>query len=119
MFRIFCDVTERGQRIVEKCLGCGLVLPESWNRGTDAAPHVGAMMLAPEMLIPLGAFALLESGCKEVWLVGQTLIGIESTDDELEVELRRQFHQSNIRRRFAYSGTAGDRNVHVMTGRVH
>ena len=119
MYRILCDLTEHGQQIVEKCLGCGLTLPESWNRGTDAAPHVGAIMLAPEMLIPLGAFALLESGCREVWLVSQTLIGIESTDEDSEVELKRQFHQNNMQRRFAYAGTAGDRNVHMMTGRVH
>ena len=119
MYRILCDLTEDGQRIVEKCLGCGLSLPEAWNSGTDKTPHVGAIMLAPEMLIPLGAFALLESGCREVWLVGQTLIGIESTDAETEVALWRQFHQNNMQRHFAYGGTAGDRNVHLMTGRVH
>ena len=105
MYRILCDVTEPGQRIVEKCLGCGLTQPESWNCGTNETPRVGAIMLAPEMLIPLGAFALLESGCREVWLVGQTLIGIESTDEDMEVDLLRQFHQNNMQRRFAYVGT--------------
>ena len=119
MYRILCDVTERGKAIVEKCLGCQVVLPENWNHGTESTPHVGAIMLTPEMLIPLGAFALLESGCREVWLVGTALIGIERTDSEEEVELLREFHERNIRRRFAYRGTAGDRNVHVMTGRVH
>lgn len=118
MYRILCDVTLPGKAIVEKCLGCQVVLPESWNRGSDAFPHIGSILLATEMLVPLGVFALLENGCREVWLVGQALLGIEVTDKDAEVELWRAFHEQNIRRRFAYRGTAGDRNLHVMTGRV-
>jgi hypothetical protein len=39
------------------------------------------------MLVPLGIFALLESGCSEVWRNGQTLIGIEQGDPDNQVEL--------------------------------
>ena len=118
MYRILCDVTAQGKAIVEKCLDCQVVLSENWNRGSEATPHIGSIMLVPEMLVPLGVFALLESGCREVWLVGHALIGIESTDKDSEVELLRAFHEKNIQRRFAYRGTAADRNIHVMTGRV-
>ena len=118
MYRILCDVTERGKAIVEKCLGCQVVLPENWNHGSEATQHIGSIMVVPEMLVPLGVFALLDSGCREVWLVGRALIGIEAADDDKEVEMLRAFHEKNIRRRFSYGGTAGDRNIHVMTGRV-
>jgi hypothetical protein len=33
------------------------------------------------------------------------------------VEAFQRFHREDLRRRFAYRGTAGDRNQHVMSGR--
>jgi hypothetical protein len=50
---------------------------------------------------------------------GNTLIGIERTDSREEVELFKRFHSTDLVRRFAYSGTAGDRNQHMMSGRAH
>jgi len=46
-----------------------LKLPPNWNHGSDAEPHVGSIMLVPELLVPIAVFALLENGCKEVWKV--------------------------------------------------
>lgn len=115
MYRILCDVTDSGKRVLEKCLGVHVELAEAWNRGTPADPHVGSLMLAPEMLTPLGVFALLESGCPQVWLVASTLIGIEAESDA-ELAALREIYE--VKRTFGYRGTAGDRNVHVMTGRV-
>jgi hypothetical protein len=120
-YRILCDVTEQGKRILAKALGVSdMVLPENWNRGSEDAPHVGSIMLAPEMLIPIGVFALLETGCTAVWRVGNAgLLGVEPSDEPEQLEAIQRFYGTQLQRSFAYRGTAGDRNQHVMTGRVH
>lgn len=119
-YRILCDVTARGKRILEKCFGIpSLTLPENWNRGKATDPHVGSIMLSYEMLVPVGIFALLESGCTEVWLYRNgSLRGIEPTDSADEVQMARAFGGKEITRTFSYRGTAADRNVHVMSGRI-
>jgi hypothetical protein len=121
MYRILCDVTASGKRVLEKALGIAeLRLHESWNRGADDNPHTGSIMLARELLSFVGIFALLESGCPEVWLTkAGGLIGIEKGDQAEDVERFKRFHADDLARRFAYSGTAGDRNQHMMSGRVH
>jgi len=120
-YRILCDVTARGKKTLEKALSVAeLGLHENWNRGDQADPHVGSVMLAPDLLGFIGVFALLESGCREVWLTkGQTVIGIEADDSPDQVEALKRFHADDLARRFGYCGTAGDRNQHVMSGRVH
>ena len=120
MYRILCDVTARGKKTLEKALAVAeLRLQDNWNCGTDADPHVGSVMLAREVLPFIGVFALLEDGCLEVWLTrGNGLIGIERTDEAEEVERFKRFHADDLVRRFAYAGTAGDRNQHMMSGRV-
>jgi hypothetical protein len=47
-----------------------------------------------------------------------TLIGIEAEDSPDRAESFRRIHANDLARRFAYAGTAGDRNQHMMTGRV-
>ena len=118
MYRILCDVTGGGKSVLEKALGVAeLKLPESWNCGSDDDPHVGSVMLAREVLPFFGVFALLESGCPEVWLTkAGGLIGVERGDPSEEVERFKRFHADDLARRFAYSGTAGDRNQHIMSG---
>ena len=77
-YRLLCDVTEQGRKILAKCLGIpNLNLAENWNRGRAEDPHVGSIMLTHEMLTPLAVFALLESGCKEVYLVNNSVVGVE------------------------------------------
>jgi len=121
MYRILCDVTARGKKTLEKAFGVAELKPQdSWNCGSDTDPHIGSIMLAREVLPFVGVFALLEDGCPEVWLTkGNTLVGIDRTDREEDVERFKRFHADDLVRRFAYSGTAGDRNQHVMSGRVH
>src|SRR3954469_23798003 len=86
-YRLLCDVTAQGKNVLEKCLGTpNLNLPESWNRGSEQDPHVGCIMLAHEMLRPLAVFALLESGCKEVYLVKDSVYGIEASDPPTAIE---------------------------------
>ena len=108
-YRLLCDLTESGKQIVEKCLDVAIAPAEPWNRGA-----IGSIMLAHEFLIPLGIFALLESGCTEVWRNGSVLIGVEPNDPDNQVERAL----SCALRRYAYDGTAGSRNVHQMSGRV-
>ena len=119
MYRILFDVTERGKKILGKCFGIpDMKLGEAWNRGTVEEPHVGSIMLTQEMLIPLAVFALLESGCKEAYLMGGGVLGIEAGDPPDAAETMRKVYRVEYARRFSYGGTAGDRNTHVMSGRV-
>ena len=119
-YRILCDVTATGRRVLSKALGIpGLTLPDSWNRGSATDPHIGSVLLSLEMLTPLAVFALLESGCTEAWLVRDGgVIGIECDDSPEMIEANRQLVGERLVRNLAYRGTAGDRNVHVMSGRV-
>lgn len=121
MYRILCDLTVKGKRLVEKALSVTEIrLHDNWNHGTDKEPHIGSIMVGPELLPFLAVFALLEDGCPEVWLTkGNTVIGIESTDSAEDIETFQRFHGKDLVRRFAYAGTCGDRNQHVMSGRVH
>ena len=119
-YRILCDVTAKGIAILEKCLAVdGLKLPPNWNQGSPAEPHVGSIMLAPELLVPIAVFALLENGCKEVWKVeNQGVHGIQFGDPPDTAESLKKWLGVESLRRLAYRGTASDRNVHVMSGRV-
>jgi hypothetical protein len=119
MYRILCDVTAEGVKVLEKCLSARVTPADAWNRGDPDRPHVGSVMLSPAMLVPLGIFALLESGCREVWLYQNgSMLGIEAADSAQQVELCRKMAPEALVRAFGYHGTAGDRNVHVMTGRT-
>ena len=116
-YRILFDVTAEGKKVIEKCLGCEVKLAENWNSGSSDHPHVGSIMLSHELLIPLGIFALLESGCSEVWMVWNALVGIEPADNPHVVEITRKRHGEQLRRILSY-GRHGDRNVHQFSGRV-
>jgi len=113
MYRLLCDVTERGKHVIEKCLSCELKPPENWNSGA-----IGSVMLAPEMLVPIAVFALLEDDCREVYLIDNAVVGIEQGDAEEDVAHLLAIHQDRVRRRFAYHGPHQDRNQHQMSGRV-
>ena len=119
-YRILCDVTENGHKVLAKAFGIPkLTLSEAWNRGMTTDPHVGSVMLAFEMLVPLAVFALLESGCTEVWIVREgSVIGIEPSDTPEMIEANRLLVGDRLARALAYRGSAGDRNVHMMSGRV-
>ncbi len=118
-YRLLRDVTAQGKKVLEKCFGTpNLNLPERWNRGSEQNPHVGCIMLTREMLQPLAVFALLESGCKEVYLVKDSVHGVEETDPPTAIENVKRWSNVDYARRLAYAGTARDRNVHVISGRV-
>lgn len=114
MLRILFDLTTQGKAVVEKCFDISLT-SEAWNGGSEDDPHVASIMLTREMLMPIGIFAVLESGCLEVYLNDQVLYGIEKTDNIDDVE---RLKRREGLRRYAYHGTAGSRNKHVFTGRI-
>jgi hypothetical protein len=84
-------------------------MPEIWNSGA-----ISSIMLPPGMLVLLGIFALLKSGCTEVWANKHACLGIEAGDDDRLVEISVKHYG----RCFAYMGTAGSRNRHLMSGRT-
>lgn len=118
MYRLLFDVTAHGKVVIEKCFGVSLTLTEPWNSGDSEDPHVGSILLPPTMFQPLAVFALLEGGCTEVWQVGDTLIGLETSDSPEERSRAGEVYALRLVRSFRYGGTAGDRNVHQMSGRV-
>jgi hypothetical protein len=115
MYRILCDLTQNGKRIVERCLSVQ-IQSENWNHGSDQDPHIASIMLTHEMIVPLAVFALLEAGCREVWVTDRAAIGIEPSDTDDQVDRMRLSQQPS--RRFAYRGPYQDRNQHQMSGRV-
>lgn len=119
-YRLLCDVTLRGKRLIEKAFGIKeLVLFPNWNHGSEQEPHIGSVLLPPALLVPLAVFALLEDGCTEVWQIRDGgVVGIQPTDPPDLIEANRQLYAGSLERRFSYRGTAGDRNVHLMSGRV-
>jgi len=120
-YRVLCDVTAKGKKLLEKALGLKDLGPaENWNRGSEADPHIGSVMLTVDLITFLGVFALLEAGCKEVWTQkeGRGVVGFEPSDDPQKVDAYKSVFADRLGRRFGYFGTAGDRNVHVFTGRV-
>lgn len=117
-YRMLCDLTQNGKRIVEKCLSVE-IQSENWNHGSDDDPHVASVMLPPAMLVPLGIFTLLESGCSEVWLYKKGgPLGIEPSDTPEIIEVCRKMAPEAFVRSFAYRGPFQDRNRHQMSGRV-
>jgi hypothetical protein len=115
MYRILCDLTQQGKQIVERCLSVQ-IQSENWNCGSESDPHVASIMLSEEMIVPLAVFALLDAGCREVWVADHAAIGIESDDSEATVERMKEMRRP--RRRFAFHGPFQDRNQHQMSGRV-
>ena len=115
MYRILCDLTQSGKRTVERCLSV-TIQSENWNTGSKDDPHVASVMLTQEMIQPLAVFALLESGCREVWVTDRAAIGIEPSDTDEQVELVKKVHKPH--RCFRFHGPYQDRNQHQMSGRV-
>jgi hypothetical protein len=119
MYRILFDATETGRQVLAKALGIpNLRLAEAWNPGSKEEPHVGSIMLTTEMLAPLAVFALLESGCDEVYGHKDCVVGFDATDSPERRQRYLEHYRDGLGRRYAYAGTAGSRNVHVMSGRI-
>ena len=58
--------------------------------------------------------AVRRYGCTK----GDGLIALEADDYPERAQSFMQVYGEKLGRRFSYGGTAGDRNVHMMTGRI-
>ena len=122
-YRLLCDVTERGKQTIQKALGIANLgsARQLEPRRPAKTRTSGASWWPPSCWFRWASFALLENGCREVWRTkSDGLLGIEPADDPQRVEAVKRFHagNGNLVRRYAYAGTAGDRNRHEMSGRI-
>lgn len=125
MLRGLCDVTARGKRLISKMLGVEFT-SEPWNSGSKSDPHVANIMLHWDSLPTLGVFACLETaGIVECYVIyskdkswgGTHGFNVEDMAHRDEwLELMKGW--GCTWRRYAYEGTAGDRNRHEISGRI-
>jgi hypothetical protein len=109
-YRIVCDVTAKGKQLVERVFGLlEIRLQPNWDYGTNDEPHVGSVMLTPELLPILGVYALLDDGCREVWTTRNSgLVGIQADDPLQIVESLQAWYGSDVVQRFVHPLTIGD-----------
>jgi hypothetical protein len=50
MYRILCDVTERGKVVIERTMDVHLRLHDNCNTGSTEEPHIGSFLLPLEMV---------------------------------------------------------------------
>lgn len=116
-FRILCDLTARGKRVIERTLGLEIKPAENWNSGRTSDPHIGSFLLPLEFVPCLAVFALLsDTTINEVWLLkegGAIGFGVEDAEEK---ENYQRFLEGKVRKIF-YS-LPSDRNVHQMSGRL-
>ncbi len=128
--RLLIDLSERGRKLVCKWLGVpeagGNKLADNWNHRSSIGEHVASVMLSSDVLPSLSVFAALESPgvveCYTVYDKGEWrgTYGFNKVAKEAHLEEWLAFERRDGRnvRRYAYDGTAGDRNRHEMSGRV-
>lgn len=116
-YRIVCDVTEKGKRLLEKALGMIEVQLESnWDYGTNEEPHIGCVMLCPEILTIIGVYALLDDGCHEVWATKSFgLVGIQQGDPQHTVDNLQLYYGNELVQRFSCPDTIGSRNPYFLS----
>jgi hypothetical protein len=116
-YRILCDVTANGKRIIERTLAVELTLSENWNAGFKNDPHIGSFLLPLEFVPSIGVFALLgDPQISTVWLLkGGSVVGFGVEDVELKEALEKHY-EGNIRH--VFYPRPSDRHVHQMTGRT-
>ena len=116
-YRIVCDVTAKGKQLVEKALGVTKVqLETNWDYGTNDEPHVGCLMLGPEILSILGVYALLDDGCHEVWMTkSYGLVGIQQGDSQQSVASLQLRYGNDLVHRFIYPETICNWNPCVLS----
>ena len=109
-YRIVCDVTAKGKQLVERALGLAEIqFQPNWDYGTNDEPHIGSMLLLPEVLPILGVYALLDDGCHEVWTTRNNgLVGIEQGDSQELVHDLQTCYGYDVVYRFAHPITTGN-----------
>lgn len=111
-YRVVCDVTERGKQLLEKSLGIiDIQLGQNWDFGTNEEPHIGCVMLFPEILLMIGVYALFDDGCHEVWTTRNLgLVGIQQGDSQQAIENLQLYYGNELIQRYTCQDTIGNRN---------
>lgn len=129
-YRLLCDLTERGIKLVAATLGIDselfkASLPDAWN-----SKGVKSIMLSPQMIQPLAVFACFESNCSKAYIMhDDSVVGIEASDKPEDVEMWLSWNQGKYCeacRRYGagggvalqYSNPGYSRNTHQMSGRT-
>lgn len=131
--RILCDFTTAGRRLLASVFGIPFESfhgAEPWNNGSADDPHVGSILLTTDLVPLLGIVALLDRG----YTVGSFYKTDEDAKDYFDADgvygfaahekddLQTQLALANevgwAMRQYYRHGTAGDRNVHQMSGRA-
>ncbi len=115
-YRIVCDVTARGKDLIEKTLGiAGLQLEMNWDYGTNDEPHIGSIMLGPEILSMIGVYALFDDGCHEVWMTKTYgLVGIQHGDSQEVINGLDLLYRADRVYCFVYLDTAANLNPSIL-----
>ncbi|MEX0703637.1 MAG: hypothetical protein WD069_16190 [Planctomycetales bacterium] len=111
MFRYLCDLTERGQRIIEALFDCKLECHENWNSG--GGKSVASIMLTPDMFASLAVFCLIDDGCEFIWIMQDTSVKGMSRAEHAQ---SREAYAPHIKRIIV--GRNPPRHVHQMSGRT-
>jgi hypothetical protein len=120
-YRVVCDLTAKGKQLVERALGLSAIqLQPNWDYGTDDEPHVGSMLLSPEIAPILGVYALLDDGCYEVWTTKRNgSVGIEQGDGQEVVQNLQLGYGHDVVHRFIYPLTIGNWNRSAIPWEFH
>lgn len=118
--RVLCDLTPQGKDLVEAFLGSTVkVLDDSnWNSG-----GVGSVLMPHSILGELACFVLIHTGNCEIAVRlddhgGALGFSREEWKDDSTYRLDTLKAAYGRLRTYCAAGTAGTRNVHVMSGRV-
>jgi hypothetical protein len=120
--RSLCDVTKRGQQVLQNLLGCELKLSDNWNSGSPHDPHIGSIMLPREWFQAVALWCLLSKGAvyAEVWIMKNGSVRGMIFDDlalEQETGYWRQ-HEDQILRKYTNRSNSLQREIHAFTGRL-
>lgn len=88
-FRVLCDLTTRGAKIVSETFGLTgkSAFPENWNCGSKDVPHIGSVMLAHDAYTSIGVIALVDAGCHTIIATENSrLIGLENEEKYTHAE---------------------------------
>lgn len=121
--RLLVDINKQAAATLRAVLDVKEIsFKEQWNSGEK----VGCIMLPHDFLGPIAIFALLRGGYDVVWQCkGGTFHGMgRGEEKEYKDQEADPNHAYSIikamgyERSWSFAGTAGDRNVHQMSGRA-
>jgi hypothetical protein len=114
------DIYPRAYKILCRVFGVKEIqLSPAWNSGET---KVGSIMLPKDLFGTICIFSLLDAGYTEVWQCKDgSFYGVSDEDIKEYNDVSLSFDAREaigVQRVWRVNGTAGDRNIHQMSGRV-